>query len=117
MNKGNFSLIEQVDNYGFYGEIELTCCFNEENKINIIIPEKYLKWYPGVYFGAAFFVENYNTIKGLNIEVLNLKTHDVDTKNVIISYITFYAICDAMRIQPKKEPKFSKDNKAFIFPK
>ena len=117
MKKGKYSLVEQIGNFGFYGEIELDCEINNKNEINVFVPDEFINWKVAINFGVIYFMENCIQLNGINVFIKDLSSHPIDTKSIIITYITIYAISNALNVNLKEMPVFDKKNKAFLFPK
>ena len=54
--------------------------------------------------------------KGGRVRVLNIAGHEVDTNNVVIAFVAAQALCNALGIQPTKQPVFDRDTGTFSFP-
>ena len=118
MTKAIYRIAEQSGNLGVIGEIELYFEITAEYKgINILIPDDFKRWYPGVLFGATYWIEHNSTPIGLNIEVQKIEHNEVDTNNTIISYLTFHAIENAGIASNKGEIIFNKEIKSFVYKK
>lgn len=116
MKTGIFKIAEQVDGYGFYGEILQQCALNENNLVQIEIPEHLSKWESGIALGVAYFVEIMRKRMGITVRIMEIRYNEIDTKHILISYITFFALCDAFLLTPTNAPCFSKETKSFNFP-
>lgn len=116
METGIFKIAEQVDDCGFYGEILLQCALNENHLVQIEIPAHHSKWERGIGLGVTYFVESMRKKMGITVRIMEIKYNDVDTKQILIAYITFFALCDAFSLTPTNAPFFSKETKSFNFP-
>jgi hypothetical protein len=118
MVKGSFKLSEQISNYGFFGLIELNCIVTENPKnLNVVIPDQFKRWEPGIMFGAKYFMEHLLEQVGIIVEITKVEFHEVDTNNTILAYITFNAMLSATNLQLKNLLLFDKEKKSFVFPK
>lgn len=119
MKQGSFKLSTQIDNYAFYGYIELTCIVKDDfsRELNLLVPDEFKRWQNGVTFGAQYFLEHVIPSVGLTVEITNMDFHDVDSNNTIFAYVAFNALVNATHLPVKSEITFDKENKSFIFPK
>ncbi len=118
MNIGISKLAEQVDGSGFYGVIELECkTSTDDGRIDLSMHPEFEKWRPAILFGATFFLEHYLFRKGVSVKITKIESHEVDTSSVIIAFLTFNAIIDALKIPCTSKIEFNQKAKQFIFPK
>jgi hypothetical protein len=115
MKKGVFKIAEQIDNYGFYGEIDLDCTLTGENRL--YVNDMYKEWHAGIQFGISYFLEHCPTLSALDVRVNSIKSHEVDTTNNIIAFITIKALIMATEVSIKRDVYLDRKLKAFIYPK
>jgi hypothetical protein len=113
-----YKIAEQIGNKGIYGEIELQCVPNySSDKVEVILAEEYSKFNAGICFGITYFIENCTSIKGMKVNVISIKSNPVDTNNLVMAYITFFALYKGLELEVKQIPVFIKENASFVFMK
>jgi hypothetical protein len=113
-----FRMAEQIDDFGFYLEIEFEFKLSVEySGVSIHIDNQYERWRPGILFGAMFFLEHSINKKGIEIKIINILYNEVDTTNTIVAFGVIEAIEKKTNLSLTKKPSFDRVSKVFIFPK
>lgn len=111
-----FKIAEQVNNYGFYGEIEIEFILTQNyRELNLLLAEPFERWRPGILFGTTYFIEHCVEQIGIDINVKNIKFNEVDTTNTIIAYLTYNALLKENNLIQKGHINFDKQLKSFVF--
>jgi hypothetical protein len=118
MKRAFYKIGEQIDNYGFYGELEFEYIITSDfGELEVNIDDIYKRWRPAILFGAMYFIEHYTENIGLVINVKNIDYNDVDTTSTVIAYLTVNALLTATGWALSRDIVFDRDKKSFIFPK
>ena len=118
IKRGVFKIAEQIDNHGFYGEIELDCTLTSDVwKLKLDLDDLYERWRPGILFAGMYFIEHSTETIGLNIKVIKIRSNEVDTTNTVIAYLTLSALLFATGAVLTRNVFFDKAVKSFVFPK
>ncbi|WP_143075752.1 hypothetical protein [Parafilimonas terrae] len=111
-------MAEQIENYGFYGEVEIEFKITEYyRELQMQVDWPFERWRAGILFGATYFLEHSMQRIGLTLRVKNIEYHEVDTTNVIIAYLIYNALLKESDITQRQTIKFDKELKSFVFPK
>jgi len=113
---GKYKIKKEVDNKGFFCDIEIHISKIENSKTILIFNESVFdpKWKSAIEYGVSYFFEHYET-QGWSIEVFELKTMIGDSKLSVVCYSTIKALCDAFDFKIKGLEL--QENGSFSFPK
>ena len=116
MKLSYFKIAEQLDNFGFYGEVEIEFDVTSNyNEVSVTLDKSFERWRPGILFGATYFLEHCIERTGLVVNVKNITYNEVDTTNTIIAYLIFNALLKESNVPQKGNINFDKKLKSFIF--
>jgi hypothetical protein len=115
MEKGFFKIAEQIENYGFYGEIDLECTLSNENRLHV--DDEFNEWLSGIQFGVSYFLEHSPEISTLDVRINYIKSHAIDTTNNLIAFITIKALVMATKCSIKRDVYLDRKLRAFVYPK
>lgn len=115
MKTAHFKIAEQINNFGFYGEVEIEFRLTNNKELGLILDERFERWHSGIFFGATYFLEHCMEQVGLIINVKNIEFNEVDTTSTIIAYLTYHALLKETQLTQKGEINFDKQSKSFIF--
>jgi len=124
MARGEFEVATQAGGRGYFGKVTLDVHQGgREGTVEVDFdPKRASQWQSGARFGIDYMLERIQRRGllpgGARIHVDSIQGHDVDTNNVVIAYVTAYALLRALGIDPPtKSPRLDSDLGLFIFPK
>ena len=124
MARGEYEVATQAGGRGYFGKVTLDV--HQGGRAGTVEvdfdAEHASQWQSGARFGIDYMLERIQRRSllptGAKIHVDSIQGHDVDTNNVVIAYVTAYALMRALGIEPPtKSPRLDSDLGLFIFPK
>jgi hypothetical protein len=122
MTTGSHALTQQVGSKGYFARVSVTV--EEADLPNCEVDfagDNSSIWAAGAIFGAIYAWEIYLRSKpaksGLRVRIVELEGVPADTSNLVVAYVSAFAVWSALAWQPTKLPTFDPKTGFFCFSK
>jgi hypothetical protein len=101
MGKVEYSVKCRIGNKGYVGGISLNAQLVQGIGVKVVFDQMIeSKWRNSINFAISYFYESFAVEQshGLFVEVINLSTLVVDTRQMVVFYVTLNCLCECFSI-------------------
>jgi hypothetical protein len=122
MNKGEYTLKQQMGSKGYFGMVRLVQSQHDSPGLTIVFDDKCSsEWRIGVEFGIThaweIFARTQSGRRDMRVCVLETMGQTVDTSNLVMAFVSANALWNALGWVPPKPPAFDPKTGCFTFSK